>query len=84
MTDSSMDAAGATFRRRRRRSSSSSSTASSTHQTEDQDVKPFICPHMDSQCGYSTNRKNNLKRHIETMHQTLPTRRVCCGLVSCH
>ncbi|CAE1256562.1 unnamed protein product [Acanthosepion pharaonis] len=39
--------------------------------------KIFLCP----QCHYVTDRKNNLKRHIITMHQDCPKILECCGVM---
>lgn len=39
--------------------------------------KLFGCP----QCRYITDRKNNLKRHIATMHQECDKALECCGVV---
>ncbi|GAB1608742.1 hypothetical protein Ahia01_001158600 [Argonauta hians] len=39
--------------------------------------KTFLCP----QCHYVTDRKNNLKRHIITMHQDCAKVLECCGFV---
>lgn len=39
--------------------------------------KVFPCP----QCRYTTDRRNNLKRHMLTMHQTCAKTLECCGLV---
>ncbi|XP_002741063.1 uncharacterized protein LOC100368392 [Saccoglossus kowalevskii] len=33
-----------------------------------------------SDCGYETNRRNNLKRHINTMHELCEKKLECCGL----
>jgi hypothetical protein len=49
-------------------------------------TKRFVCPHGEAgggaaACGYRTNRRNNLKRHIETMHEEMPLGRFCCGQV---
>lgn len=30
-------------------------------------------------CGYDTDRKNNLKRHVHTMHEASPVELECCG-----
>ncbi|GFR87829.1 zinc finger protein 484-like [Elysia marginata] len=38
--------------------------------------KLFPCPH----CRYVTDRRNNLKRHIATMHQTCDKQLECCGV----
>lgn len=38
--------------------------------------KLFPCPH----CRYVTDRRNNLKRHISTMHQTCEKQLECCGV----
>lgn len=38
--------------------------------------KLFPCPH----CRYVTDRRNNLKRHISTMHQTCDKLLECCGV----
>lgn len=40
------------------------------------DKKTFRCP----QCRYLTDRKNNLKRHIMTMHQDSSKSLECCGV----
>lgn len=39
--------------------------------------KVFPCP----QCRYTTDRRNNLKRHMLTMHQTCSKTLECCGIV---
>lgn len=39
--------------------------------------KVFPCP----QCRYTTDRRNNLKRHMLTMHQTCAKTLECCGIV---
>ncbi|KAH3827784.1 zinc finger protein 343-like [Dreissena polymorpha] len=39
--------------------------------------KVFPCP----QCRYTTDRRNNLKRHMLTMHQACTKTLECCGLV---
>ncbi|KAK3605612.1 hypothetical protein CHS0354_027274 [Potamilus streckersoni] len=39
--------------------------------------KIFPCPH----CRYTTDRRNNLKRHMLTMHQTCSKILECCGLL---
>ena len=39
--------------------------------------KLFGCP----QCRYITDRKNNLKRHVATMHQDCDKTLECCGVV---
>lgn len=39
--------------------------------------KLFPCPH----CRYVTDRRNNLKRHIATMHETCEKVLECCGVV---
>ncbi|XP_067670635.1 zinc finger protein 708-like [Haliotis asinina] len=41
------------------------------------DKKAFKCP----QCLYFTDRKNNLKRHIVTMHQECSKTLECCGVM---
>lgn len=38
--------------------------------------KLFPCPH----CRYVTDRRNNLKRHIATMHQACDKQLECCGV----
>ena len=38
--------------------------------------KLFPCPH----CRYVTDRRNNLKRHISTMHQACEKQLECCGV----
>ncbi|CAL1545332.1 unnamed protein product, partial [Lymnaea stagnalis] len=40
------------------------------------DRKSFQCP----QCRYLTDRKNNLKRHVITMHQVSAKMLECCGV----
>ena len=40
--------------------------------------KPFACTYP--KCAYETNRRNNLKRHVATMHERLNTPHVCCGV----
>ncbi|XP_041348302.1 zinc finger protein 782-like [Gigantopelta aegis] len=52
------------------------------HQTPGEDLgseeqRSFKCP----QCRYVTDRKNNLKRHIVTMHQECTKTLECCGIV---
>ena len=42
-------------------------------------TKPFHCTHP--KCKYVTNRRNNLKRHMVTMHERLNKPQDCCGLV---
>lgn len=39
--------------------------------------KVFPCP----QCRYTTDRRNNLKRHMLTMHQTCTKTLECCGIL---
>lgn len=39
--------------------------------------KLFPCP----QCRYTTDRRNNLKRHMLTMHQTCSKLLECCGIL---
>lgn len=39
--------------------------------------KVFPCP----QCRYTTDRRNNLKRHMLTMHQTCSKTLECCGIM---
>lgn len=39
--------------------------------------KIFPCP----QCRYTTDRRNNLKRHMLTMHQTSSKMLECCGIL---
>lgn len=39
--------------------------------------KLFPCP----QCRYTTDRRNNLKRHMLTMHQTCAKLLECCGIL---
>ncbi|CAL1535853.1 unnamed protein product, partial [Lymnaea stagnalis] len=39
--------------------------------------KLFPCP----QCRYTTDRRNNLKRHMLTMHQTSSKMLECCGIL---
>ncbi|KAK6962238.1 zinc finger protein Gfi-1b [Biomphalaria glabrata] len=39
--------------------------------------KLFPCP----QCRYTTDRRNNLKRHMLTMHQTSAKMLECCGIL---
>ena len=36
----------------------------------------YYCPN----CKYSTDRKNNLKRHLSTMHESSPKVLECCGV----
>uniref|UniRef100_A0A2C9JT07 C2H2-type domain-containing protein n=1 Tax=Biomphalaria glabrata TaxID=6526 RepID=A0A2C9JT07_BIOGL len=38
--------------------------------------KLFPCPH----CRYVTDRRNNLKRHVATMHQACDKQLECCGV----
>ena len=40
--------------------------------------KPFRCGYP--KCQYETNRRNNLKRHVVTMHERLASPHTCCGL----
>jgi hypothetical protein len=40
--------------------------------------KPFACAYP--KCAYETNRRNNLKRHVATMHERLNTPHHCCGV----
>ena len=42
-----------------------------------EEQRTFKCP----QCRYVTDRKNNLKRHIVTMHQECTKTLECCGIV---
>ena len=43
----------------------------------DREDKPFQCGFP--KCSYETNRRNNLKRHMTTMHEKLNAPHVCCG-----
>ena len=43
----------------------------------DREDKPFQCGFP--KCSYETNRRNNLKRHMATMHEKLNAPHVCCG-----
>ena len=40
--------------------------------------KPFQCGYP--KCSYETNRRNNLKRHMLTMHERLNSPHFCCGV----
>lgn len=40
--------------------------------------KPFQCGYP--KCSYETNRRNNLKRHMMTMHERLNSPHFCCGV----
>jgi len=40
--------------------------------------KPFQCGYP--KCNYETNRRNNLKRHMMTMHERLNSPHFCCGV----
>ena len=40
--------------------------------------KPFRCGYP--RCSYETNRRNNLKRHMATMHERLSSPHTCCGV----
>jgi len=40
--------------------------------------KPFHCGFP--KCNYETNRRNNLKRHMMTMHERLNAPHFCCGV----
>ena len=40
--------------------------------------KPFRCGYP--KCQYETNRRNNLKRHMMTMHERLSSPHFCCGV----
>jgi hypothetical protein len=44
--------------------------------------KPFQCGFPN--CRYETNRRNNLKRHMLTMHERLTSPNVCCGKTFFH
>jgi len=44
----------------------------------DREDKPFQCGYP--KCSYETNRRNNLKRHMMTMHERLNSPHVCCGI----
>ena len=46
---------------------------------ESKDDKPFRCGYP--KCQYETNRRNNLKRHMVTMHERLASPHTCCGIV---
>ena len=43
-----------------------------------EDNKPFNCTYP--KCAYVTNRRNNLKRHVMTMHERLSSPHLCCGI----
>ena len=45
---------------------------------ESRDDKPFRCGYP--KCQYETNRRNNLKRHMVTMHERLASPHTCCGI----
>ncbi|KAL8598808.1 hypothetical protein ACOMHN_015387 [Nucella lapillus] len=49
----------------------------SLHATSPYGRKVFPCP----QCRYSTDRRNNLKRHMLTMHQLTAKLLECCGVL---
>ena len=44
----------------------------------DREDKPFRCGYP--KCQYETNRRNNLKRHMMTMHERLSSPHFCCGV----
>lgn len=44
----------------------------------DREDKPFQCGYP--KCNYETNRRNNLKRHMMTMHERLNSPHFCCGV----
>ena len=44
----------------------------------EKDDKPFRCGYP--KCNYETNRRNNLKRHMMTMHERLSSPHYCCGV----
>ena len=44
----------------------------------ERDDKPFRCGYP--KCNYETNRRNNLKRHMMTMHERLSSPHFCCGV----
>ena len=46
--------------------------------SEPGDDKQFRCSYH--KCAYVTNRRNNLKRHVATMHERLNKPHQCCGL----
>ena len=45
---------------------------------KEKDDKPFRCGYP--KCNYETNRRNNLKRHMMTMHERLSSPHYCCGV----
>ena len=53
----------------------------SEHEAKDEDKetdKPYHCGFP--KCAYETNRRNNLKRHMMTMHERLSSPHFCCGV----
>lgn len=50
----------------------------SPQECEGGEEKPFNCAYP--KCAYVTNRRNNLKRHILTMHERLSSPHFCCGI----
>ena len=46
--------------------------------SESGDDKPFVCPYP--KCKYVSNRRNNMKRHQDTMHEKINNPNVCCGI----
>ena len=47
-------------------------------ESEPGEDKPFNCGYP--KCSYVTNRRNNLKRHVMTMHERLNSPHFCCGV----
>ncbi|KAG0711903.1 Glucan 1,6-alpha-glucosidase [Chionoecetes opilio] len=45
------------------------------HSSSEERARWLVCHY----CGYDTDRKNNLKRHIQTMHEAAPVELECCG-----
>jgi len=42
------------------------------------DKAAFVCPYP--KCRYVSNRRNNMKRHQDTMHEKINNPNVCCGI----
>lgn len=55
-------------------SSESAVPGSRLHRGDDR-LRVILCQY----CGYDTDRKNNLKRHVHTMHEASPVELDCCG-----
>ena len=47
-------------------------------ESEHGEDKPFACGYP--KCSYLTNRRNNLKRHVVTMHERLASPHICCNI----